>query len=179
MKRTRDLVYMAMYVALFAVLELLMMYVPILQASLGGKVNLAVIPLILASYHLGFTKSFIVIISSLLIRFAVIKPPTFVNALQLLLDYFVGYGVYALAVFFKDIKVKTVSLPVGVVVSNVLRFLASTASGALFFPGADTMKEIIIGSMIYNAPYMIGTLIVSFIVVMIVKPKLAQVLPAQ
>lgn len=172
MKKTKDLVYMSMYIALYVVLELLMGRFPIFEGLQGGKIGISAIPLILASYQLGFKKALVVVVGSLLARFILIKPPYFVSVLQVFIDYFVAYGVYALAGSFKDIKVNKLSLPVGVIVANVLRYLAHSLAGILFFPSGDNMSAIITGSLAYNFPYMAGTLVVTFIVVMIAKPRL-------
>ncbi|NLW15463.1 MAG: hypothetical protein GX038_04315, partial [Erysipelothrix sp.] len=138
----------------------------------GGKVGISAIPLILASYQLGVRKGLVVIVASLFARFALIKPPYFVSMLQLFVDYFLAYGVYALSGLVKDMKLNKLSLPIGVLFTNLLRYLAHSVAGILFFPSGENMTAIIIGSLSYNLPYMAVTAVVCFIVVMEVKPRL-------
>ncbi len=163
---------MSMYIALYIVLELMMGRFPIFQGGAGGKISFSVIPLILAAYHLGYKKALLVAVGSLFARFILIKPPYFVSFLQVFIDYFVAYGAYAFTGVFKDIKLNKLSLPVGVIITNIIRYLAHSLAGVLFFPSGESMSAIVWGSLGYNLPYMTGTLIVSFLVVMIVKPRL-------
>ena len=121
--KTKDLVMMAMYVAMFAVLEYLGSTMAILQMPLGGSLSLSVIPLIMASYHFGFKRSLIVVFMGLIIKF-MIKSPTIYHPVQFVMDYIVAYGAYSLASLIKDFKFKESYLPVGVLVSNFIRFMA-------------------------------------------------------
>ena len=52
----KDLCYMALYVALAVVLDYVSALIPFLQMPNGGSINLAVIPVFVASYHLGAKK---------------------------------------------------------------------------------------------------------------------------
>ncbi|NLW15777.1 MAG: hypothetical protein GX038_05955, partial [Erysipelothrix sp.] len=70
MKKTRDLTLMAVYIALYVVLEWATGFIPILSMPQGGKVGISAIPLILASYQLGVRKGLVVIVASLFARFA-------------------------------------------------------------------------------------------------------------
>ena len=62
-------------------------------------------------------------------------------------------------------------LPLGVIFSNFLRFMCHNIAGWVFFaeyyPG-----DVLWGVMAYNAVYMVPTMIVSFIIVTLVRPKL-------
>lgn len=175
MKRTKDLVLMAMYIALYIALEYMMGFIPLLSMPNGGKIGISAIPLILASYHLGFGKGLIVIIASLLGRFALIKPPYFVSWLQIFIDYFAAYGFYALSGLMKDIKLRNIKLPISVVLANILRYFAHSLAGVMFFPSGDNLKAIWFGSLAYNLPYMFVTLVVTVLVVMMIKPRLERV----
>ena len=48
---TKDLVYMALYAALFIVLDVAVNTLGILQMPNGGSLGVSVIPLLMASYH--------------------------------------------------------------------------------------------------------------------------------
>ena len=54
--KIKDLVYMAVYIALALVLDYISQLIPFLQMPQGGCINLAVIPVIISSYHLGWKK---------------------------------------------------------------------------------------------------------------------------
>lgn len=176
MKKTREITFMSLYIALYFALEYLAVTMPFLffPSVQGGKVSISVIPLIIASYHLGFTKSLIVIFSGLMLRFTLIKPPYIIGVLQSFTDYFFAYGVYALSGKIKDLKIGSLSLAIGAIVTNVLRYLSHSLSGVLFFPNGDNPAAIIKGSLLYNIPYMLVTLIISFIVVTIIKPRIIE-----
>lgn len=168
--KTKDLVMMAMYVAMFAVLEYLSNTLAILQMPLGGRLSLSVIPLIMVSYHLGIKKSLLVALMSFVVKF-VMKPPTIVHPVQFIMDYIVAYGAYSLSALVSDLKIRDISLPMGVVVSNFVRFMAHNVAGWAFF--ADGYPgNVLWGVVAYNTPYMLATLVVSFILVLIIKPRL-------
>lgn len=168
--KTKDLVLIAMYVALYAVLEYVSRFIGILQMPQGGSVSLSVIPLILASYHLGLGKSLIVAVLSFIVKF-MIKAPVIIHPIQFLTDYIVAFGAYSLSSLIPSPKVGKIELPLGVIVANFVRFMSHNISGWVFFseyyPG-----NVFKGVMVYNATYMIPTTILSFIIVMIIKPRL-------
>lgn len=168
--KTQDLVLIAMYVAIFAVLEYLSRTFNLLKMPQGGSVSLSIIPLMMASYHLGFKKSLIVAALSFVVRF-MIKAPTIVHWFQFLADYIFAFGAYSIAGLFKDRKVGEVTLPMGVLHANFLRFMFHNIAGWVFFaeyyPG-----NVFKGVMVYNATYMVPTLIYSFILMMFIKPRL-------
>ena len=168
--KTKDLVLMALYIALFAVLEKVTMTFPLFKMASGGRLSLSIIPLMIASYHLGVGKASVVALISVGLKL-VMKAPYVVHPVQFLFDYPIAYMVYALAVKFKDVKAKEMSLPIGVLVANILRFMSHNIAGWVFF--ADGYPgNVFWGVMGYNATYMIPTLIISFVVVMLVKPRI-------
>ena len=168
--KTKDLVLMAMYVAMFAVLEYLGSTLAILQMPMGGSLSLSAIPLIMASYQLGFKRSLLVVFMSLFVKFT-IKAPSIYHPIQFLMDYFVAYGAYSLAVLVKDVKVNNINLPLGVVLANFVRFMAHNVAGWAFF--ADGYPgNVLWGVVAYNTPYMLATTVVSFIFIMVIKPRL-------
>ena len=63
---TKDLVYMALYAALFIVLDVAVNTLGILQMPNGGSHGVSVIPLLMASYHLGWQKGTVVAVLSIL-----------------------------------------------------------------------------------------------------------------
>ena len=66
---TKDLVYMALYAALFIVLDVAVNTLGILQMPNGGSLGVSVIPLLMASYHLGWQKGTVVAVLSILLQY--------------------------------------------------------------------------------------------------------------
>lgn len=160
--KTRDLVLMAMYIALFFVLDFFGNMIPILQMPQGGSVSISVIALLVASYHLGWKKGLGVALGSVLIQF-LSGPIVSVNLIGFGLDYVVGYSVYGLASLFKNYKF----FYSGVLVTNFVRFCASTLSGVIVF------ETPLWASIVYNAPYMVVTAIVALVFVPLLCVRIA------
>ncbi|CAM2873894.1 energy-coupled thiamine transporter ThiT [Erysipelothrix tonsillarum] len=170
--KTKDLVLIAMYSAVFGVLEYITVTFDILRLPQGGSVSLSVVAIILASYHLGFKKSLMVAFLSFLLKF-MIKTPTVLHWFQFICDYIFAYSAYALAGLVPDLSVYDLKLPVGVVVSNGLRFIMHMISGLVFY--SEFYKgNVFWGIFAYNAAYMIPTTIISFALVLALKPKLVK-----
>ncbi|CAM3615481.1 energy-coupled thiamine transporter ThiT [Erysipelothrix urinaevulpis] len=170
--KTKDLVLMAMYIAIFVVLEFLSDRFGLFKMQAGGKLSLSIIPLIIAGYQFGFGRTLFMSMIALVLKF-MFNPPTFVHVVQFIMDYIVAYGSYSIVGLFKDWNVKGLALPIGVIIANIVRFMAHNISGWVFFAEyypVDMVKAV----MVYNLTYMIPTTIVSFIVVMVIKPRLLE-----
>lgn len=168
--KTKDLVLMAMFVALYAVLEYMKVAFGFFSLPQGGSISPAAVPLILASYLLGFKKGLLVTLVSVLVGF-MIEPPYILHPAQVFLDYFAGYAAYSLAVLIPSLKIKNLSFPVGTLVSDFVRFMASNLSGWIFFsegyPG-----NVLFGVMGYNATYMLPVMLINFVLVFFILPRL-------
>lgn len=169
--RTRDVVHVGMYVALFTALEVLSNYIPFKMPQ-GGSVSLGAVALVMASYHLGLKKSIITTVVAFFIM--MILPGNqiyFLNVIQFLCDYLFAYGAYAFACTIKDVKLNTISLPIGILITSFVRFMFHNIAGWSFFseyyPG-----NVLFGVMVYNAYYMVPTTILTFVVVVLIKPRL-------
>lgn len=159
--KTKDLVLMAFYVALFIVLDLIVNAIPFLQMPNGGSWGLSTVPLLLASYHLGWKRGTLVCVVAVFLMF-VTGPMYTPDLLGFALDYFFAFSVYGLASLFPNIK----SIFTGVFVSNALRFVLHTIAGVVVW-GVDLR-----GSIAYQAYYMIPTLILGMILVPIMYKSL-------
>ena len=158
---TKDLVYMALYAALFIVLDVAVNTLAILQMPNGGSLGVSVIPLLMASYHLGWQKGTVIAVLSILLQY--VTGPMYTPDLRgFLLDYFIGFSVYGLASLFPNYK----WFYSGVLVTNLTRLLASTLSGTWVW-GLDYWN-----SFLYNASYMIPTLILCLVLLPLVMPRL-------
>jgi thiamine transporter len=170
--RTRDVVRVGMYVALFAVLEIVSNTLPLFKMPEGGSLSLGAIALVLASYDLGWKLGLMTTFISFLVM--IVLPGDqlyFYNIIQFLCDYLFAYACYAFTSLIPDFKIQKTGYPIGIFITSFFRFMFHNISGWIFF--AEAYKgRLILGVMGYNASYMIPTAIVTFIIVFIVKPRL-------
>ncbi len=152
--KTRDIVLMAMYITLFYVLDTFINTLPIFQMPNGGSLGLATVALLLCSYHMGWQKGLIVAIISVFVQF-ITGPMYTPDLLGFLLDYLLAFSVYGIACIFPNYKY----FYSGVLITNLIRFVCSTISGVIVW-GVDWW-----GSIIYQAQYMLPTIILTMIVV--------------
>ena len=158
---TKDLVYMALYAALFIVLDVAVNTLGILQMPNGGSLGVSVIPLLMASYHLGWQKGTVVAVLSILLQY-VTGPMYTPDLVGFLLDYFFAFSVYGLASLFPNYK----WFYSGVLVTNLVRLICSTLSGILVWESAPW------ASLVYNATYMIPTAILCLVLLPLVMPRI-------
>ena len=158
---TKDLVYMALYAALFIVLDVAVNTLGILQMPNGGSLGVSVIPLLMASYHLGWQKGTVVAVLSILLQ-DVTGPMYTPDLVGFLLDYFFAFSVYGLARLFPNYK----WFYSGVLVTNLVRLICSTLSGILVWETAPW------ASLVYNATYMIPTTILCLVLLPLVMPRI-------
>lgn len=157
---------MAMYLALFAVLDFIAATSGIFVMPQGGSLGLGSIALILASIDMGWRKGLLLAIVSIAIQ-AITSPPLYFVAWgQFFLDYILAYGVYATVVFYPIYNRKGFSLVFGVVMVNLFRLLFHVISGVIYYNAPW------FGSFTYNAGYMIPTLVVGFVIVGGLLPRL-------
>ena len=159
---TRDVAYVGMYLALFYVLDVMSNIIPLFKMPNGGTLGLGTIALLLASYKLGWKLGLLTGALSVLIQF-VAGQMYLLGFVQFLLDYLIGFSAYGLACLFPNWK----WFYSGIVWTNGIRFVASLISGVVFY-GLNWS-----GSAIYQATYLIPTLILDMILV----PILVQHLP--
>ena len=158
---TKDLVYMALYAALFIVLDVAVNTLGILQMPNGGSLGVSVIPLLMASYHLGWQKGTVVAVLSILLQY-VTGPMYTPDLIGFLLDYFFAFSVYGLASLFHNYK----WFYSGVLITNLVRLISSTLSGILVWETAP------LASLVYNATYMIPTTILCLVLLPLVMPRI-------
>ncbi len=161
-KNVKDLVFMAMYAALFAVLDVISnSFIPFLKMPNGRSIGISTVVLLVCSYHLGWKKAMISGVVSVLIQF-VTGPMYMSNLLGFFLDYLFAFSIYGIASLFPNIGY----FYTGVLITNFLRFVSHTIGGVLVW------ETTLWGSIIYNAPYMIATCIVGLILVPLIVQRL-------
>ncbi len=162
---TRDLVRMAVYLAMFAVLDYISLMFGLFRMPQGGSLGLGVVALSLASYDLGWKKGVFVGIASILVQL-MISNFFFISWFQFFLDYVLAFGIYGISIWIPSTQLKPIVLPWGVLVVNGIRLFAHTLSGVLFF------EVNWLGSFLYNGWYMIPTMIYAFVVLSVLLPRL-------
>jgi len=169
--KTRELVIIAMYLAAFIVLDFVSNQMVLFKMPQGGTLGLGVIALVLASYHLGWKKGVIVCLLSVVLQFYTGKM-YFVDWMQFIMEYALAFGIYGLCSIFPNIKLglnkdsKDRYFFTGIVVTNLLRLLLHTIAGVLYWETA------LLASFVYNAWYMIPTMLVCLFVVPLVYSRL-------
>ena len=172
MRKTRDLTLMAMYLALYVVLaKYSELFIPFLRMPSGGSIELSTIVILIASYQLGVKKALIVALGGVFLEYTIGGKAFYgYNGLQIFLDYILAFGIYAFA---SVLPVRNNRIPVGVIFTSIIRFLAHTTSGVLYFPiESDSIGAIWYASASYNLPYMLVNMILGFMVVLLILPPI-------
>lgn len=176
MNKTRNeilsLVFMAFYVALAIVLSYLNKIMPIIQMPNGGSVELMVIAIFMASYHLGWAKGIGVALLSWIIGIMFGLNDYFVSFPQILLDYTLPIGVLGLASLFPSINIKRFSfsnLYTGITACMFLKYASHVLAGVYFwFPegeAAGSLAAWIYSAWTYNLGYNLATYIAAIMIV--------------
>lgn len=172
MKRDRvvlKLVFIALYSALFIVLDYAAHAFGLFQMPNGGSLGLGSLAILVAAYHLGWKEGIAVGLISIPLQIissgGIWFTPTW-PLIGLLLDYVIPFGIYGLAPLFKNIKLFGVKIMSGVIVTNLIRLASHVVVGALLW-GVTW-----IGSVVYNAWYMVPTLILGVILVPLIISRL-------
>lgn len=159
--KVKELTYVSTYIALALVLEYVSKLIPILQMPQGGSINLAVIPVFIASYHLGFKKGVLVGILWWLIGFLLGGNNWYLNPMQYSLDYIVPMSIIGFACCIPNVYAS-------VTVIGIIRFLSTFISGIYFWPPDNAVAgsmSAILYSFNYNVGYNLGTVIVAIVLV--------------
>ena len=120
--RTQMLVYGALSITLAFVLS----YFKLFSLPLGGTVTLlSMLPIFAYAAYFGPGYGFTAAFAFSLLQ--LVQGIYFVHPVQFVLDYFVAFTLLGTAAFFPK------NLPLGAAVAGVLRMMASTVSGAVFF----------------------------------------------
>lgn len=117
--KIRTLAYLALYVALYAVLKFVGNLIPVLQMPNGGSIELELIAVFICSYQMGWKWGVADAILSWLISIVLGFPMYFVQPVQVLLDYvfpLMFCGMASLLWPFKDVK-KPVYVLMGVLLA--------------------------------------------------------------
>ncbi|MEG0842215.1 MAG: energy-coupled thiamine transporter ThiT [Erysipelotrichaceae bacterium] len=157
-KTTRVLVYVAAYVGLATVLNYLNTVLPILQMPNGGSLELMVIPIFVASYHLGWKMGMAVGVLSWLVGTMFGMSNYMVSPLQVFFDYIapvMAIGLASLLPSFHFGERKISNVYIGIFIGMLLKYASQVISGAYFWPGDGAAGSLPawIFSLSYNFGY--------------------------
>lgn len=174
------MVFVAMYAALATALDVVKEMLSFLDMPMGGSINIALIPVVLASFHLGPVLGMATGALWMLVSF-VVTPPYFAQnyvALGFICDYVIPSIIVGASsfLFFKG-KKNMILMEVGIVITMLIRTVSILLSGAFAWPGdaASGSWAAWLGSINYNVPYCLATMVM----LMIVIPLLYQVFKKQ
>ena len=160
----RILVESSLCIALYLILSAFKLF----QMPQGGSITLGMVPLFIFAYRWGAKWGIIAGSVSGILHFLLIGG-FFVHPLQIFLDVPLASGMIGLAGLFKNHKI------IGILIAGGLRFSCHVLSGVIFFAEyAPIGQNIWIYSAIYNATYLLPSLIVCGIVSLILLKKLPQ-----
>ena len=158
---TKDLIYMAMYLALFYVFDLIANQLQLFKMPQGGTLGLGVVALILASYHLGYKKGIVVGLLSIVLQFMT-GHMYIVSPMQFVLEYVLAFGLYGLWSLFPNVYL----IYTGIIITNLLRLLFHTLAGIFYWETG------LIPSLAYNAWYMIPTMLLCLVLVPLIEKRI-------
>lgn len=167
--KTRELVLIALFIALAIVLDYIKEFLPFLNMPSGGSINIALLPVVVGSFVLGYKKGIIIGLMWWLLTFVLGMNRWFISLPQYLLDYIIPSGIVGLSsVFFKNKKIYEAI--VGIVLAMLIRTISILISGAIYWPGdaASGSAAAWVGSLTYNLPYCLATLAMLIIVVPVI-----------
>jgi len=187
-KRIVVLVEVALAVALAAVLNMIQARLPINIA--GGSISLTMLPIAVVALRRGalpgFAAGFIFGSLDLLLE------PFIVHWIQVFMDYPFPYAFFGLGIglfsspYLKSaqgvpVQLMTASLIAAgaIVVGGLLRLATHIISGVVFFAEYAGGENVWIYSIVYNASYLVPSLVGTLIVALILLPVLATAGPVR
>ncbi len=151
---TKTIAMMAIYCAVFVILDRVSDALNLFKMASGGKLNFGPLALLVCSYHLGWVKGTMVSVTSVFLQL-VIGSVSWYGIASFLLDYLIAYSAYGLASLFPN-KGYFYS---GIFITSAIRLLSSTLAGVFLW------ETPFWASLSYNASYMVPTTVCAVILV--------------
>jgi len=164
--KTKAIVSMALYISLAIVLDYIKEFMPFLNMPSGGSVNIALIPVVISSFHLGYKKGILVGFLWWLVSFSLGLNEWFISVPQYLLDYIIPSCVVGFSSLFYKHK-NNKEIVGGILLTMFIRTLSICLSGAIYWPGdlASGSNAAWVYTFSYNLPYCIATTVMLVIIV--------------
>ena len=166
MKKNQRLVFISIYCALSLVLDYIKSFIPFLNMPSGGSINIALIPIVIASFHLGVGSGIASGLLWWLISSLLGLNNQFISIQQYIFDYVIPSGIVGISsMFYKKHNVFEIEL--GIIIMMIIRTICLIISGAVFWTEgmASGSLEAYGFSFAYNFPYSLATLVMLLIVV--------------
>ena len=166
MNKNRKLVLISIYCAIALVLDYIKTFIPFLNMPSGGSINIALIPIVICSFHLGITSSIICGFLWWFVSSILGLNPYYVSLFQYIIDYVLPSTIVGIVSMFY-IKRNIFEIEAGIILMMIVRTFLLILSGAIFWPQgiASGSRQAWIASTLYNLPYSFATLIMLMIVV--------------
>ena len=166
-KNIKRMVFIAIYVALALVLDYIKEMLTFLDLPQGGSVNIALIPIVFASFHLGYKEG---MISGLLwwaISSLMGLNAWMINPIQYCLDYIIPSSIVGLASIFNKRDNSYIKSFIGIIFVMIIRTMSIILSGVYYWADgvAAGSKAAWIASLSYNLPYSIMTCAMLLIII--------------
>ena len=163
---TRMLAEIGVAVALAVVLNFLKLW----QMPQGGSVSLEMLPILVITLRWGVGAGMFSGLAYGLLQ--LMFGAYIIHPVQLIMDYPLPYMILGIAGYFKIRKndiIKPLRVFIAVLVAGGARMIVHVLSGVIFFASyAPEGQNVWVYSTVYNASYLIPTIIVNYIVVLII-----------
>ncbi|WP_257985836.1 energy-coupled thiamine transporter ThiT [Bacillus sp. M6-12] len=184
-KKTLFLVEVAVFAALAFLLDLASNFIFSRIWPQGGSVSIAMVPIFLIAFRWGIKGG--VLTGLLLGMLQMISNPSIYHPVQGFIDYFLAFSVVGVAGVFAgqvsnayadDAKTKGMSYAIaGIFAGSLLRFLCHFYTGIVFFGTyAPKGQPVALYSLVYNGTYMLGSFVLSAVVVVMLYAAASRVL---
>lgn len=163
------MVFIAMYAALAVALDIVKEMLTFLDMPQGGSINIALIPVVLASFHLGPVLGMAVGTIWMLVSF-VVTPPYFAQNFMVLgfvCDYVIPSIIVGASSLFYQHKQNYLMMEIGIGFTMLIRTVSILISGAFAWPGeaAAGSAAAWAGSFGYNLPYCLATTVMLMVII--------------
>ncbi len=166
--KIKNLVLIASYASLAVLFEILKDAIPFLNiGAFGGSIKLSLIPLTVASFHLGVINGLVTATVWFIVMRILGDFGYFLNFSQYALDYVIPTAVVSLSSIFANKSKKLIPVVSGIVLVSVLRFLSFVLAGIIFYAPKDStsLTATILFAVNYNFPFVALTCLMLVIVV--------------
>lgn len=173
MKKNQKLVFISIYCALALVLDYIKTFIPFLNMPSGGSINIALIPIVICSFHLGYLDAIVCGLLWWLVSSLLGLNPYYISIAQYIADYIFPSGIIGVSsIFYKNKNI--FEIEIGIIFMMIIRTLCLLISGAIFWPNGVASNSIQAwsASFVYNFPYSFATLIMLLIIVPIIINRL-------
>ena len=157
---------MAIYVAMAIALDYIKEFIPFLNMPSGGSINIALIPIVMGSFHLGTFDGIAIGLLWWLVSSIMGLNPYYVSLLQYICDYIIPSGIVGLSAVFYGEKKSKLEIVAGIVLAMSIRTFFIVLSGAIFWADgvAQGSNAAWLASLIYNGPYSLATLLMLLLI---------------